>query len=261
MIMADHLTIAAKAARTAGEMLKAHFGRVAHIEKKTDRSLVTNLDKEAERIVIAMLQSAFPLYGIIGEEGGKSAEAPRNTGGYTWVIDPLDGTHNYIRGIPIYGVSIGLMQGKEFVAGVIYMPTEDHLYTAEKGGGSWKNGKKIHVSRCSLLEQCSLAYDSDLRTGPDRKIRCLKEFASQIFNIRMSGSSVRNLTYCAEGKVDAVVEFDDRIWDFAAGVTIIREAGGKITGHQGDTLDGTCGCYAATNGHLHDAVVEIIGQN
>ncbi len=255
--MADHLTVAAKAALKAGEMLKAHFGAVANVERKADRSLVTNLDKEAERIVIDMLQAAFPAYGIIGEEGGKSAY----TGGYTWVIDPLDGTHNYIRGIPVYGVSIGLMQGKEFVAGVIYMPTEDHLYTAEKGGGSWKNGKKIHVSHCSLLEQCSLSYDSDLRTGPDKKINCLKELASQVFNIRMSGSSVRNLTFCAEGKVDAVIEFDDRIWDFAAGVTIIREAGGKITGHQGSPLDGSCGCYVATNGHLHNAIAAMLGKD
>jgi len=242
-------------------MLKAHFGSIANIEKKADRSLVTNFDKEAERIVIDMLQAAFPAYGIIGEEGGESAGSPRYTGGYTWVIDPLDGTHNFIRGIPVYGVSIGLMQEKEFVAGVIYMPTEDHLYSAEKGGGSWKNGKKIHVSHCSPLEQCSLSYDSDLRTGPDKKNNCLKELASQIFNIRMSGSSVRNLTFCAEGKVDAVIEFDDRIWDFAAGVTLIREAGGKITDHQGGPPDGSRGCYLATNGHLHNSLLEIIAEN
>jgi myo-inositol-1(or 4)-monophosphatase len=257
MIMADHLTVAADAARKAGEMLKAHFGSTANIEIKADRSLVTNHDKEAERIVIDMLQAAFPAYGIIGEEGGKSA----GTGGYTWVIDPLDGTHNYIRGIPVYGVSIGLMEGREFVAGVIYMPAEGHLYTAEKGGGSWKDGKKIHVSDCSRLACCSLSYDSDLRAGPDKKTNFLKDLAPQIFNVRMSGSSVRNLTFCAEGNMDAVIEFGDRIWDFAAGVTLIREAGGKITNHDGGPLDGDRGCYLATNGHLHEAFIEIIGKN
>ena len=219
---------------------------------------MTGLDKEAERIIVTDLLSAFPSYGIIGEEGGKSA----GIGEYTWVIDPLDGTHNYIRGIPVYGVSIGLMQGNEFVGGVIYMPTEDELYSAEKGGGSWKNGKRIRVSSFPSLSECSLSYDSDLlRTGAGNKIDCLRELAAKVFNIRMSGSSVRNLTFCAEGKVDAVIEFDDHIWDFAAGVTLVLEAGGKITDHQGGSPDRNRGCYIATNGHIHTATMEIIVKN
>ncbi|MGA2507174.1 MAG: inositol monophosphatase [Chitinispirillaceae bacterium] len=256
--MSDHLTIAAKAARKAGEMLKANFGAVSKVERKADRSLVTNLDKEAERIIVNDLLSAFPSYGIIGEESGKSDADEK----YTWVIDPLDGTHNYIRGIPVYGVSIGLMLGNEFVAGVIYMPTEDELYTAERGGGSWKNGKRIRVSSFSPLLECSLSYDSDLvRSGAGNKMSCLKDLASKVFNIRMSGSSVRNLTFCAEGKVDAVIEFDDHIWDFAAGVTLVREAGGKITDHRGGSPDRNRGCYIATNGHIHDAIINIIAEN
>ena len=201
--MVDHLSIATAAARRAGDMLKAHFGMSLNIETKADRSLVTNLDKEAERIIVDMLTAAFPAYGIIGEEGG----AKSRSGEYTWVIDPLDGTHNYIRGVPVYGVSIGLMRGKEFVAGVIYMPAEGDLYTAEKGGGSWKNGSRISASSCSSLEECTLLYDSGLRAATAEKIGCMGAFASRVFNVRMSGSSVRNLTFIAEGKSDLLVEF------------------------------------------------------
>jgi myo-inositol-1(or 4)-monophosphatase len=253
----NHVEIAADVAREAGMFLKKNFGSIDSIERKADRSLVTNLDRAAEEIIARRLRAEFPGYRILGEESGLSAAQ----GEYTWVIDPLDGTHNYIRRIPVYGVSIGLMRGREYLVGVIYMPSEDHLYAAEKGGGAWKNGSPMSVTRCSLLSEASVAFDSDFKTEPDRKTRVMKELAAEAFNVRISGSSARNLTFLAEGSVDIVVEFDDRIWDFTAGVTIVREAGGKFTDHGGGEPATDRGRYLATNGILHERVIPILGKN
>ena len=252
--MIPHLAIATEAAREAGAMLKKKFGLAATIERKPDRSLVSNLDREAERIIIDCLHAALPDYAIIGEESGGDP----GSASYTWVIDPLDGTHNYLRNIPVYGVSIGLMRGSEFIAGVIYMPAEGDLYAAEQGGGAWKNGKRIRVSDLSSLEESSLAYDSGFRSGSREKILLMEKFASRVFNIRMSGSSARNLTFLAEGTIDMVIEFDDRLWDFAAAITLIREAGGLITDHAGGPVCGDRSCYCASNSLLHGAAMKLL---
>ena len=158
----------------------------------------------------------------------------------------------------MYGVCIGLMRRDEFVAGVIYMPEGDEMYTAEQGGGAWKNGKRIHVSPCASLDECSLSYDSGCRSEVDKKIYFFGKFAPRVFNMRMSGSSARNLTFLAEGVVDLVVEFDDRLWDFAAGAVLVREAGGLITGHGNGPLEGDCSCYVASNGLLHAAATALL---
>lgn len=252
--MKDHLTVASEAARTAGEMLHSRFGNIATIERKKDRTLVTDLDKESERMIVDMLLGSFPDYGIIGEEGGKR----EGKGRYTWVIDPIDGTHNYIRCIPLYGVCIGLLRDTEIVAGVIYMPGESDLYAAEAGGGAFKNGRKISVSMCSSMEDSTCSFDSVFRRESPKMLAVFATFAGRVGNVRMTGSSARNLSLLAEGKIDIVVEFDDKIWDYAAGVAIIREAGGMVTNHQGGTQIGERGAYIASNGHMHPEALQIV---
>ena len=141
----------------------------------------------------------------------------------------MDGTHNFIRDINIFGVSIGILCDSEFVAGVIYMPKDDELYVSEKGSGAYKNGNRIRVSKTDNLKECSLSFDSSLRYQPDIMLKVLGELAMESFNVRMLGSSVRVLSYVAEGNLDYSVEFFDQPWDFAGGVCLIEEAGGKIT--------------------------------
>ena len=255
--MGDIITVATEAAREAGAFLQRNFGAaIQSIERKADKSLATNLDREAERMIVDRIKRHFPRHGIIAEECGTygSAESSTDspTGEYTWIIDPLDGTHNFIRGIPVFGVSIGVMRRGEFVAGVIYLPVSDEFYTAEKGSGAFKNNMPIKVSAVADLAESTVSYDTDLRTQADLKLSILKEVAAASFNLRMFGASVRTLTYLAEGKIDAAIEFNDKPWDFAGGACILQEAGGKITTFQGAPLGYENTCFIASNGFLHE---------
>ena len=137
--MSEIINVAVEAAKQAGKFLEENFGKISSVESKGDRNLATNLDKEAEKIIVDKIKTKFPDHGIIAEEGGDE-NAHRD---YLWIIDPLDGTHNYIRNINVFGVSIGVIYKKEFVAGVIYMPVDDELYAGEKNNGAYKNSKKI----------------------------------------------------------------------------------------------------------------------
>jgi myo-inositol-1(or 4)-monophosphatase len=250
------MNVGIAAAREAGQLLLSAAADKLSIHVKADKSLVTTLDKEAERIIRGSITAAFPSHSILGEEGGWTDEGAE----YTWIIDPLDGTHNYIRRIPLYGVSIGIVRGKEFVAGVIYLPAQDEMFCAEAGGGATKNGERISVSEVSTLEACSLSFDSGIRPDAMRRAGVLGHMASRIFNLRMFGASTINLTSVAQGRLDGAVEFDDYPWDFAAAVTIIREAGGCITSFTGEPITHHTRGYIAGNSLIHRALLDLANQ-
>lgn len=255
--MAEILETAIVSAKLAGKFLLDNFGAISEIESKGDRSLVTNLDKKAEQIIRQEIKAKFESHGIIGEEEGCQTKESE----YIWIIDPLDGTHNYIRNIDIFGVSIGIVYKGKFVAGVVYMPKDNHLYTAESGCGAYKNGEKILVSGCSQLKQASLAFDSSIRYSPEVMLKILDGIAQNAFNIRMFGSSARTLTYVAEGSLDCAVEFHDRPWDFAGSVAIIEEAGGRLTGLRGEPLTYETIGYIASNTKIHEQVLGITSKH
>jgi myo-inositol-1(or 4)-monophosphatase len=252
--MKDIINVAVKAAKEAGTFLLDNFGKITQVESKGDRNLATNLDKEAERIIIDEIKRNFPQHSIMAEEGGRISSG----NSYLWIIDPLDGTHNFIREINIFGVSIGILHNEEFVGGVIYMPQEDELYVGEKGAGAYKNDKKIRVSSKDNLKDCSISFDSSIRYSPDIMLKVLNDLSQKVFNIRMFGSSARVLSYIAEGKLDIAVEFHDRPWDFAGGICIIEEAGGKVTNLRGDNLHYKNIGYIASNGIIHQEVEKIV---
>lgn len=252
--MKEILTVAENAAREAGALLNENFGKLIDVEKKADHSLVTNIDKGAEKIIIDVIKSSWPSHNIIGEESGMS----QNNGEYTWVIDPIDGTHNFVRGIKLFGISIGIIKGQEFVAGVIYLPYEDALYKAELGSGAFKNENRISVSNFKKPDECTLLFDSGFKAGAGGKIDAFKKVAPQMFNVRLFGASVRNLTYIAEGISDVLIEFDDNLWDYAAGITIVKEAGGKVTDLMGNDITLKDRSYIASNGFVHEAVQRMI---
>ncbi len=247
------MTVAIDAAREAGAFLRSSHKSDFTVQTKEDNSLVTNVDVEAERLIVSRIKAEFPDHDIIAEERGRS---PRGSE-HCWIIDPLDGTHNYIRGMPTYGVSIGVQKGGSFIAGVIYMPETDEMYSAEQGAGSFRNGKRIHVSRRSELSTCTMAFDSELRLETARKLRVLGELCPRIFNIRLIGSAARNLSHVAEGAVDGLIELSDKLWDFAAGAVIVTEAGGRITGLDGAPLTDGDTAYVASNGIIHDSLTQI----
>ena len=252
--MNDILTVAADSAKQAGCFLLDNFGKIKEIESKGDRSLATNLDKEAEAMIVDRIRSNFPDHGIIGEEGGSDGVGKD----YLWIIDPLDGTHNFIRNINIFGVSIGVVHKDEFIAGAIYMPGDDELYTAEQGNGAYKNGKKISVSCQEDLKDCSISFDSSIRYSPEPMLKALDSLSREVFNVRMFGSSARHLSYLAEGNLDACVEFHDKPWDFAGGVCIIKEAGGVITDLKGAPLTYKTTGYITSNPAVYDKIKQLI---
>lgn len=252
--MKDIINVGIEAAKLAGDFLRSNFGKVGTVVSKGDRSLVTNLDKEAEQLIVERIRRQFPGHGVIAEESGEQ-EASKE---FIWIIDPLDGTHNYIRSIGLFGTSIGIVRKGEFVGGVVYMPVEDELYVGEAGNGAYKNGNKIEVSKRLEIKDCYLSFDSSIRYAADQMAGALAALAKEVFNIRMLGSSARILTYLAEGKLDAAVEYYDLPWDFAGSVCIIREAKGRITGLKGGALTHASTGYVASNGLLHEKVQRII---
>ncbi len=254
--MKEIVDLAVEVAKEAGEFLLKNFGNISQIEKKGDRNFATNLDKEAEEMIIAKVKSKFPDHGIIAEESGNSGEDRE----YLWIIDPLDGTHNFMRNIDIFGVSIGVVYKGDFIAGVIYMPKDKELYVGAKGNGAYKNGKKISVSSTKDLKECSISFDSSIRYAPRVMLGVLGDLAKEVFNVRMLGSSVRQLSYVAEGKLDLAVEFHDRPWDFAGGACIIEEAGGTLTNLRGDPLTYKDIGYIVSNPYVYENIQTIVSK-
>ncbi len=246
------MTVAVRAAREAGELLLENQGRIRSVEEKQDRSLVTNVDRESERLIAGRIKEAFPGHGVAGEEHGVTDGDAE----YLWVIDPLDGTHNYIRGIGLYGVSIGILRkgsaGRSFVAGVIFFPSDSSMYAAEKGSGAWRNSQRLSVSRHAELASSSVAIDSMLRPAVQARLQVVGALAERAFNMRMIGSSARLLTWVADGTLDGAIEFDDKTWDFAAGAVIVEEAGGRITTFQNVPIPYASSDWVASNGLVHE---------
>lgn len=256
--MKEFVNVAVSAAKEAGALLYENFGRPVELEYKADKSIVTALDKQCQRIILDKLHSSFHDHLFIAEESGPQIiNSPRE---YTWVIDPLDGTHNYIRGISSYGVSIGLLREQEFLVGVIYLPHDSALYVSEKGSGAYKNDLPIHVSNVSRIQDCTLSFDSGFRNGVEVKTSMLQKVAPRVFNTRIFGASVRNFTYLAEGIVDAIIEFDDKIWDFTAGISLVLEAGGQVSDHSGAPFIPEYCNYLASNRNIHTQMLQLMNN-
>lgn len=253
--MSSIIDTAKNAALHAGEILLESADAVLEVSTKENESLVTDVDMRCDREIVKIVHSTFPDHAILTEESGISGGA----GEYRWIIDPLDGTHNFIRGLKLYGTCIGVMRGQEFVAGVIYLPQEKNLYWAEKGSGCYRNDERIGVSRQSQLSQCTLSYDSGIKRAPERKLNILGRLAPEVFNLRMFGASSILLARLAEGVIDVAVEFDDELWDYAAGVRLILEAGGMFTTHTGEPASDSMRGYVASNGNVHESVVKLMG--
>jgi myo-inositol-1(or 4)-monophosphatase len=255
------LTLAARAAeiaQEAGALLRGYFERGVATEYKGDVDLVTEADRASERLITERLTAAFPEHGIYGEEGVRQ----RVDNEYRWYVDPLDGTTNFAHGFPVFCVSLGLEHrppdrpsGSDgtLVAGVIYDPTRDDLFVAEKGQGAWLNGRPIHVSRIKHLAEALLA------TGfPSRKrhvspnIHFYQEFTLRSHGVRRAGSAALDLAYTACGRLDGFWEFHLNPWDTAAGALLVMEAGGTMTRFDGEPFRLDSGEVLATNGLLQE---------
>jgi len=253
----------AKIALEAGALLRGYFERGVATEYKGDVDLVTEADRASEKLIVERLSAAFPSHGIFGEEGARRGL----DGEYRWYVDPLDGTTNFAHGFPVFCVSIGLEHRPpgldadadgELVAGVIYDPTRDELFSAQKGLGAYLNGRRIQVSRTRHLAEALLA------TGfPSRKrhaspnIHFYQEFTLRSHGVRRAGSAALDLAYTACGRMDGFWEFNLNPWDTAAGAILVLEAGGSITEFDGSPFQLNSREVLATNGLLRDELVRL----
>jgi myo-inositol-1(or 4)-monophosphatase len=228
-----------KAARAGGTILLRHLTRLEAIEvvEKDRMDYASEIDGLAEAAIVKELRRAHPDYTVLGEEGGQQ-KGNRGASRFTWVIDPLDGTSNYLRGIPHWCVSIALCEAAEPVHAVIFDPLRNELFTASRGGGAQLNGHRIRVSERRELEGAMLAtgFAPRERKRADAQLDCIKSLLVQAEDIRRAGSAALDLAYVAASRYDGYFEAGVKAWDIAAGILMVREAGGRVCDFRGAAL-------------------------
>ncbi len=254
--MKDFLAVAVEAARKAGGILKENLHGTREITYKGDINLVTEMDTRSERAVVGTLRASFPDHGIIAEE----ETTIRNGSGYTWIIDPLDGTTNYAHGYPCFSVSIALEHEGDVITGVVYDPMRDELFTAQKGQGAYLNGKRINVSIVDTLIKSLLAtgFPYDRKVSEKNNMDYFHDLLMASQEVRRDGSAALDLCSVAAGRFDGFWELKLKPWDVAAGSLIVREAGGRVTDLSDKPFDIFADEVLASNGIIHGQMVEIL---
>ena len=255
--MESFTEVASQIARKAGAKILEIGRKGPGFELKGVFDLVTEADRSSEAMILAELIRRYPTHSIVGEEGGSHA----GTSEYRWFVDPLDGTTNFAHGFPVYNVSIGLQRGDELIAGIIYDPTRDEMFSAERGAGAFLNGQRIRVTPTVKLAESLVA------TGfPSRKrhqninIHFYYQLAMLTHGVRRAGAAAIDLAYVACGRLDAFWEFALNPWDMAAGVLLVREAGGTVTDMRGKAFDLHGTNILADNTQVHEEIVELFAE-
>lgn len=254
------LKTAMAAARAAGALQMAHLRRPrAFTTKRSPIDLVTKVDKACERLIQQQLQRAYPDFDFLGEERGQRTAASD----YRWIVDPIDGTNNFVHGFPFFGVSIGLEYRGHMVVGVIYDATRDELFTAVRGGGARLNGRRIHVSPTKQIAHSLLStgFSTNFLKQDQPYLGWFKTLQRKSHGIRRMGSTVLCLAALAAGRLEGFYEQDLWPWDIAAGILIVTEAGGRVSNLQGGPVVLTAGQLVATNGHIHRELLRLLHQN
>jgi myo-inositol-1(or 4)-monophosphatase len=262
--MEEFSKVAVRAALKAGEILIQHAGKVKRIGYKDEVNLVTEVDCLSEETITQMIRSEFPDHGILTEESeGRKAESA-----YRWVIDPLDGTTNYAHDFPAYCVSIALEKDGEIILGVVYNPNLDELFEARKGNGAFLSGarkpesgkRRISVSPTAELSRSLLAtgFPYDIRTSKIDNLNHFANFYKRSQAIRRAGSAALDLCYLAMGRFDGFWELKLSPWDTAAGSLLVTEAGGKVTDFSGGPFEIYSKEIVASNGRIHQQMIEIL---
>jgi len=247
-------SFASKAASSAGSILKKYWGKLSNIESKgVSWNLVTEADKESEERILDMIRSTFPSHDILSEESGFHQ---KNESELTWIIDPLDGTTNYTHQYPWISISIALAHRNTMIVGVVYNPITEEMFRAALGHGCRLNGNKVGVSSIETLEFSLLAtgFAYDRRNTADNNYAEFCHLTNLSQGVRRGGSAALDLAYVAAGRLDGFWERGLSPWDIAAGVVLIREAGGVVTSYEGEKIDLKSGRVLASNGKIHDAM-------
>ena len=245
-------------AREAGALLMSYFDQHIKIEYKGDVDLVTAADRASEKLIVERLQDKWPQHGIVGEEGTRS-----DTGAeYRWFVDPLDGTTNFAHGYPVFCISIALTrQDDQLEVGVLYDPTRDELFSAERGAGATLNGKPMHVSKITRLAESILGtgFPSHKR-HKNPNIHFYQQLTLRSHGVRRAGSAALDLANVAAGRYDGFWEFNLNPWDTAAGVLIVQEAGGTVTRFDGAPFRLDSREVLASNSLIHEELLQNFGE-
>jgi myo-inositol-1(or 4)-monophosphatase len=251
--------VAVDAARAAGRLLRDEHAGVRRIAYKgAPTNLVTEMDQRAEAEILGRLRGAFPDDAILSEETGAAA----GHSGRRWIVDPLDGTTNYAHGLPLFGVSIALEAEGRIALGVVYDPSRDELFVAERGGGATVNEAPIRVSTTASLDESLLTtgFPYNIRETRDTNLPEYAAFSVRVRAVRRLGSAVLDLAWVACGRFDAFWELHLGAWDVAAGSVLVEEAGGVITGIDGGPLDIDAPTLIASNGIVHHDVLRVLKE-
>ncbi|MGM4964292.1 inositol monophosphatase family protein [Tardiphaga sp. 1201_B9_N1_1] len=258
MINSALMNVMVKAARRAGRSLKRDLGEIENLQvsMKGPANFVSLADKRAEEMLYTDLNKARPGYGFLGEEGGNREGTDKS---HTWIVDPLDGTTNFLHGIPQFAVSIGLAREGQVIAGLIYNPANDELYMAEKGSGAFLNDTRLRVAGRKQLNECVIACGLPHIGRGDFELSRNEMAALQpkVAGLRRFGAASLDLAFVAAGRLDGYWERNLQPWDVAAGLILIKEAGGTVGDiNGGDVL--TTGNVVAGNEFVHDALTRIL---
>jgi myo-inositol-1(or 4)-monophosphatase len=241
-------------AREAGTLLMGHFAKHVTIEYKGDVDLVTEADRASEKLIVQRLQARWPEHGIVGEEGTRSATEAE----YRWYVDPLDGTTNFAHGYPVFCVSIALVRHDgQLEVGVLYDPTRDEMFSAERGQGATLNGKRLQVSKTKALAESLLGtgFPSHKR-HKNPNIHFYHQLTLRSHGVRRAGSAALDLANVASGRYDGFWEFNLNPWDTAAGVLIVQESGGMVTRFDGTPFRLDSREVLASNALIHQELLQ-----
>jgi myo-inositol-1(or 4)-monophosphatase len=255
------LNIAVKAARRAGAIINRASQDIGTltIKSKNFNDFVSEVDVAAERAIIDTLKNAYPTHGFLGEESGSTS----HQSDFIWIIDPLDGTTNFLHGFPQYCVSIALRHKGEITQAVIYEPNRNDLYTATKGRGAFLNDKRIRVSKCDKLQDALIGTGFPFRDFKylDDYLSMFKSMIQKTTGIRRAGSAALDLAYVANGSLDGFWEIGLSAWDIAAGGLLVREAGGIVTDLSGQSGWLESGNILVASPKIHDDMQAIIASH
>jgi myo-inositol-1(or 4)-monophosphatase len=253
----NYLSVAIEIAREAGDLLLQHFRQPLEITYKRRSDLLTEVDQKSEALIVERLQSCFPGHAIVAEEGS----GQKTDSDYCWYVDPLDGTTNFAHGFPVFSVSLGLAYRGEVVAGVVFDPTRQELFTAERGAGAFLNGARLRVSSIGDLTQCLVATGfPPFATNHDLNVQLYFRFTQLTHGIRRAGSAALDLCCVAAGRFDGFWELKLNPWDKAAGVLLVTEAGGRVSGITGKPFDLLGDDIFASNGLVHDQMLRVFRE-
>lgn len=253
----EAVAIAQKAARRAGAIQTERLHTSFKVEHKGEIDLVTEVDLACEEAIINVIREAYPAHIVLAEEKGRQGDGASP---FLWVIDPLDGTTNYSHGFPFYCASVALSCAGEVLVGAVYDPTRDEMFHAVRGRGAFLNAERISVSRIGGMISALLAtgFPYSIKTTVRNNLKEFAAFAMRAQAVRRPGAAAMDLCYVACGRLEGFWEFHLKPWDTAAGALIVMEAGGKVTHSDGAMLDLYRSDIVASNGYLHEEMLETI---